>query len=122
MRAVLLTQHDPADLLQVVKDYAVPEPGDGEVRIRVRAAALNRVDAWVRIGWPGIKLALPHILGADAAGEIDKLGPGVTDWAEGDRVVIDPSLSCGRCEYCRRGQQNLCDQFKIKGEDASGTY
>jgi NADPH:quinone reductase-like Zn-dependent oxidoreductase len=122
MRAVLLTQHGPADLLQVVTDYPVPEPGEGEVRIRVRAASLNRVDAWVRNGWPGIKLPLPHILGADAAGEIDKLGAGVTDWAVGDRVVIDPSLSCGRCEYCRRGQQNMCDQFKIVGEDATGTY
>jgi NADPH:quinone reductase-like Zn-dependent oxidoreductase len=122
MRAVLLEQHGPADNLKYVKDYPVPEPGAGEVRVRVRAAALNRLDLWVRSGWPGIKLPLPHILGADAAGDIDKLGPGVEGWAVGERVVIDPSVSCGRCEYCRSGRQNLCSHFKILGEDTSGTY
>jgi NADPH:quinone reductase-like Zn-dependent oxidoreductase len=122
MRAVLLEQHGPADNLKYVKDYPVPEPGTGEVRVRVRAAALNRLDLWVRNGWPGIKLPLPHILGADAAGDIDKLGPGVEGWAVGERVVIDPSVSCGRCECCRSGRQNLCNQFKILGEDTSGTY
>src|SRR5207237_7383242 len=97
MRAVLLDQHGPADNLRYVTDYPVPEPGDGEVRVRVRAAALNRLDIWVRNGWPGIKLELPHILGADAAGDVDKVGPGVTGWNPGDRAVIDPSVSCGRC-------------------------
>lgn len=122
MRAVLLEQHGPAEYLKYVDDYPIPEPGTGEVRIRVRVAGLNRVDVWVRNGWPGIKLPLPHILGADAAGDIDKVGPGVEGWAFGERAVIDPSVSCGRCEYCQSGRQNLCNQFKILGEDTSGTY
>ncbi len=122
MRAILLEQHGPAENLRFVTDHPAPEPGPGEVRVRVRAAALNRLDIWVRNGWPGIKLPLPHIPGADAAGDVDKVGPGVTGWNPGDRVVIDPSVSCGRCEYCLSGRQNLCDQFKILGEDASGTY
>jgi NADPH:quinone reductase-like Zn-dependent oxidoreductase len=92
------------------------------VRVRVRAAALNRLDVWVRNGWPGLKLPMPHILGADAAGEIEALGAGVTGWAVGDRVCLDPSLSCGQCEACRAGRENLCDTFAIKGEHTSGTY
>ncbi len=122
MRAILLDQHGSAENLRFVADYPVPEPGNGEVRVRVRAAALNRLDIWVRNGWPGIKLELPHILGADAAGDVDKVGPGVTGWNPGDRVVVDPGVSCGCCEYCRSGRQNLCEQFKILGEDTTGTY
>ena len=63
MRAILLEQHGPAENLHLVDNLPVPEPGAGEVRIRVRAAALNRVDVWTRNGWPGMKLTLPHILG-----------------------------------------------------------
>lgn len=122
MRAILLEQHGSADNLRYVTDHPTPEPGAGEVRIRVHAAALNRLDVWVRNGWPGIKLPLPHIPGADAAGEIDALGADVTGWQVGDRVCIDPSLSCGQCEFCRSGRENLCNSFKIKGEDTTGTY
>jgi NADPH:quinone reductase-like Zn-dependent oxidoreductase len=122
MRAILLDQHGSVENLRFVTDYPVPEPGPAEVRVRVRAAALNRLDIWVRNGWPGIKLLLPHILGADAAGDVDKIGVGVTGWSPGERVVVDPSLSCGQCDYCLGGRQNLCDQFKILGEDTSGTY
>ncbi len=71
--------------------------------------------------WPGIKLPLPHIPGADAAGDIDKLGEGVVGWNVGDRVVIDPGISCGHCEFCRSGHENLCPEFKIMGEDIRGT-
>src|SRR5258707_4774500 len=122
MRAILLVQHGPAENLRLAEDLPVPEPGAGEVRIRVRAAALNRVDVFVRNGWPGIKLTLPHILGADAAGDVDKVGPGVTDWKAGDHVVIDPGMSCGHCEFCRSGRENLCNDFKIMGEETSGSY
>ncbi len=122
MRAILLPEHGSADHLVYRTDYPIPEPGAGEVRIRVRAAALNRLDIWVRNGWPGIKLPLPHILGADAAGDIDAVGDGVSGWAVGDRVVIDPTLSCGVCEFCRAGHQNLCETGGIMGETSSGTY
>lgn len=122
MRAILLSQHGSAENLNYVTNQPIPEPRPGEVRIRVRAAALNRLDVWVRNGWPGIKLPLPHILGADAAGDIDALGEGVLGWAVGDRVVIDPTLSCGACEFCRAGHENLCEVGGIKGENTSGTY
>ena len=122
MRAIVFDQHGSADNLRLATDLPIPEPGEGEVRLRLHAAALNRLDIWVRNGWPGMKLALPHIPGADGAGQIDKIGIGVTGWAVGDRVVIDPRLSCGRCEACRSGKQNLCDQFSILGEHKPGTY
>ncbi len=121
MKAVILPEHGPVENLRYVTDFPVPEPGPGEVRLRVRASALNALDLFVREGWPGLKLEMPHILGADAAGEIDALGEGVTDWAVGDRVAVDPSLSCGKCAFCRAGQQNLCPHFGILGEDARGT-
>src|SRR5436190_6832823 len=107
MRAVVFEQHGPAENLHAA-DLPVPEPQAGEVRVRVKAAALNRLDIWVRNGWPGIKVPLPHVTGSDAAGDIDNTGPGVTAWNVGDRVAIDPSLSCGQCEYCLSGRQNLC--------------
>jgi len=122
MRAILLTEHGGADKLTYVTDHPTPQPGADQVRVRVHAAALNRLDIWVREGWPGLKLPMPHIPGADAAGVIDALGADVTGWQIGDRVVIDPTMSCGRCEFCRAGQQNRCPFGGIMGEDTSGTF
>jgi NADPH:quinone reductase-like Zn-dependent oxidoreductase len=124
MRAVLFSEHGSADVLHYIADHPTPEPKPGEVRLRVRAAALNRLDIWVREGWPGLKLPLPSIPGADAAGDIDALGTGVTGWEVGTPVVIDPMLSCGVCEMCLAGRQNLCRTAGsgIIGEDSSGTY
>ena len=122
MRAVLFHEHGPADTLQLVTDQPIPEPGPGEVRIHVKAAALNYLDIWVRNGWPGIRLAYPHIPGADAAGVIDAVGDGVSGWSAGDRVGIDPTLSCGQCSFCRSGWQNRCVDFAILGEHVPGTY
>jgi NADPH:quinone reductase-like Zn-dependent oxidoreductase len=126
MRAILLPEHGPAENMVYTTTHPIPEPGAGEVRVRVFAAALNRLDLWVRNGWPGLKLPMPHIPGADAAGQIDALGTGVLSgtngWNVGDRVVIDPTISCGHCEFCLAGQQNLCENGGIMGEDSSGTY
>ncbi len=121
MKAVILPAHGPAENLQYVTDFPDPTPGPGEVRLRVGASSLNRLDLFVREGWPGLQLEMPHILGADAAGTVESLGEGVMGWAVGDRAVIDPSVSCGRCEYCRAGQQNLCVDFSILGEHRRGS-
>jgi NADPH:quinone reductase-like Zn-dependent oxidoreductase len=122
MQAVLLHEHGSEEQLQVVTDHPVPAPGPGEVRVKVAAVALNYLDIWVRNGWPGIKLDYPHILGADASGTIDALGAGVTGWQVGDRVALDPTVSCGGCAYCRSGRENMCVEFAILGEHTSGTY
>lgn len=103
-------------------DFPTPEPGPGEVLIRLRAAALNRMDVMVRNGWPGLKLELPHINGADGAGEVAALGDGADGLAIGDPVVINPNLGCGECEYCLSGRDNLCRDWRLLGETVRGTY
>jgi NADPH:quinone reductase-like Zn-dependent oxidoreductase len=90
--------------------------------VRLAAAALNRLDVWVREGWPGIKLSYPHIPGADGAGEIAALGPGVHGPQVGERVVINSNLSCDMCEFCQAGYQNRCRSWELLGETRSGTY
>lgn len=121
MRAALIREHGDLEKVEIAA-LPVPEPGPGEVRLRVRAAALNYLDIWVRNGWPGIKLSYPHILGADAAGTIDALGEGVQDWEIGARVAVDPTISCGECEFCRAGWENRCVRFRLMGEHVSGTF
>ncbi len=121
MKAVFFNQHGGPEVLEY-QDIPTPEPGPGQVQVRLKAAALNRLDIWVRQGWPGIKLQYPHIPGADGAGEISALGEGVTGWAIGDRVLIDANLSCGRCEYCVAGLDNRCRDWQLLGETVNGTY
>ena len=102
-------------------ELPAPEPGPGEVQVHLHASSVNRLDLWVREGWPGLKLPLPHIPGADGAGEISAVGDGV-DITIGQRVVINPSLSCGACERCLAGMDNLCSSWHLLGETMSGTY
>ena len=82
MRAAVFYEHGNLDVIQVVDDLpAPPEPGYGEVRLRMRAAALNRLDLFVRVGWKGLELRLPHITGSDGAGVVDAVGAGVSNLA-----------------------------------------
>ena len=106
----------------MVADYPDPVPGPDQVVVRIHAAALNRLDLFVRSGIPTLKLTLPHILGADAAGHIDAVGSDVTDLEVGDRVVVNPGISCGRCEYCLKGEDSECVDYRILGEHLPGTY
>lgn len=121
MKAVLFETHGGPDVLEYA-DFPTPEPGPGQVLVSLKAAALNHLDLFVRAGWPGIKLEYPHIPGADGAGEVAAIGPGVTQWAAGDRVVINSNLSCGVCEWCRAGKDNLCRYWGLLGETRRGTY
>ena len=121
MKVVSFSHHGGPEVLQY-GDLPDPQPSAGDVLVRLHTAGLNRLDVWVRSGWPGIKLAYPHIPGADGAGEIAALGPGVTGWNIGDRVVINSNLSCGCCEFCQAGQDNRCVQWGLLGETRSGTY
>lgn len=97
-----------------------PTPGDGEVRVRVRAVALNHLDLWTLRGLPGLDLPLPHVGGSDVAGVVESLGPGVEGWEPGRRVVVNPALWCGECEWCRAGDHPLCPKFRILGEHVAG--
>ncbi len=121
MKAVLFHEHGGPEVLNY-EEFLTPEPGPGEVLVMLKAAALNRLDLWVRNGWPGIKLEYPHIPGADGAGRVAALGEGVDEWQIGDDVVIDGNLSCGKCAYCLAGKDNLCKDWHLLGETVRGTY
>lgn len=121
MRAGLFHQHGGPEVLRV-EDVPAPEPGPGEVLVRVKAAALNHLDLWVRDGWDGLKLPLPHIGGSDVAGTVERLGPGVAGVAAGERVAINPGLSCWQCDLCRAGEDSLCKEYRILGEHTAGGF
>jgi NADPH:quinone reductase-like Zn-dependent oxidoreductase len=116
-----LVFHEHGDLEQLVYTDA-PEPvvGPHEALVQVKAVALNRLDLWVRKGIPGLRLPLPHIGGADVAGVVAAVGDEVDGTLVGRRVVINPALACGVCEFCIAGQQSLCVDFKIFGEHTPG--
>ncbi len=121
MRALGFHEHGDVKNLQIV-DLPTPKPGPGEVRVRVHFAALNRLDLFVLKGWKGLELAKPHVGGSDIAGVVDALGEGVTNWAQGDRVVVYPDLSCGTCAACRRGDIPLCLKHRLLGEHERGGF
>lgn len=121
MQAIYFTKHGGSAVLKF-GNLPIPEPSAGHVRVRLHSAALNRLDIWVREGWPGIDLEYPFIPGADGAGEVDAVGSGVSEWSPGIRVVINPNLSCGVCEYCMSGFENRCKDWGLLGETRSGTY
>jgi len=101
-------------------DVPTPSAGPGEVLVRVRAAALNHLDLFVREGLPQLKLTFPFWTGSDVAGEVAEPGPGVTEWRPGERVGVNPTLTCGKCEYCLQGDDSLCVTFGILGEHVHG--
>ncbi len=121
MKAIGFRKHGGPEVLEVL-ELPVPEPRAREVRIKVRAVALNHLDVWVRTGWPGLKVALPHVLGSDIAGVVDAVGAEVTDVKVGSDVVVNPGLSCGVCERCLSGADNLCREYAILGEHVAGGY
>ncbi len=127
--AVVLREHGGPEVL-VRETIDLPEPGPREVRVRVRAVAMNHLDLWVRRGLPNLRLEYPHRLGADVVGEVDAVGPGARSAPgspspgprPGDRVVVSPGVSCGVCERCLSGQDHLCRKYGILGEHLSGGY
>ena len=110
MKALLLRKHGGLEELQVVSDHPVPAAAEGHVVIRVGASSFNYHDVFTVRGMPGIKVPLPVVVGLDMAGEITELGAGVTGWAIGDRVLVNPlnkkkglmgeMLDGGMAQYC----------------------
>jgi NADPH:quinone reductase-like Zn-dependent oxidoreductase len=119
MKALYFEKHGGNEVLQF-GERPVPEPGPGEVRVAIRAAAMNHLDIFVRDGIPDVPL--PQIPGADGAGVVDALGAGVQGLSVGQRVLVQPGLYCTACEFCRRGEQSLCVTFGIVGEHVAGTF
>ncbi len=123
MKAAFFRTHGGPEVMEYGA-LPAPQPGAGEVLVQIKAAAMNRVDKWVRDGWPGLKLELPHIPGSDGAGVVAEVGPGRPPGSPlqpGDRVVINTSVGCGTCDFCAAGQDNLCSQWHLLGETTRGT-
>lgn len=120
MKAAVLTSHGGAEVVDYVTDLPAPEVGAGEVRVRIKAAALNRLDLWVRAGWRGLELDFPHVICADGAGIVDAIGTGVTRFAPGDPVCIDPTIVPPDDPALQTGLENQT-RIAILGEHHSGT-
>jgi NADPH:quinone reductase-like Zn-dependent oxidoreductase len=120
-QAMVLTRHGGPDVLERA-EVDLGELGAGEVRVRVKAIGVNHLDMWVRRGGPAFKLAYPHRLGSDIAGEVEALGPGARGAEVGQRVLLQPGLSCGVCAACLDGRDNQCRRYRILGENTQGGY
>ena len=124
MKAVYMTEHGGADVLQY-GDMPEPEIGPNDVKIRVRAASLNRLDVYSRAGVRGTRrrnFDTPHILGGDAAGEIVEVGSEVRGHETGQRVVVNPRMTCNQCRWCSAGQDEFCENSGMLGSSRRGSY
>ena len=119
LKALYFQEHGELDVVRF-GEVPDPKPSSGQVLVKVRACALNHLDVWVRRGWPGLKLAMPHWCGADVAGEIAEVGAGVSSWKKGDRVVVDPGINKLEDEFTRRGEDSVSPGYAILGEQVRG--
>jgi NADPH:quinone reductase-like Zn-dependent oxidoreductase len=123
VKALTISAHGGLDALVFRDDVAMPELATtGDVRVRLSAAALNHLDLFVVKGLPGVTIVPPWILGGDGTGVIESVGTDVRNVALGDRVVINPGISCHVCEYCNAGEHSLCVKFALLGEHRPGTF
>lgn len=116
MRAVFYRTFGPPEVIEE-GELPTPEPGPGEVRLRVLATALNHLDVWNRAETS--EIPMPHVGGSDVVGVVDAVGRGVR-LPLGIRGVLNPSLWCGRCRFCRRGEEATCKTFGIIGSETNG--
>jgi NADPH:quinone reductase-like Zn-dependent oxidoreductase len=121
MKAIRFHEHGGPEVLKY-EDAPDPKISADEVLVRVKACALNHLDIFVRDGVPGWRIPLPHIVGADISGEVAEVGPLVTRVKPGDRVLLSPGVSCGKCEMCFKGMDSACRDFTIMGVFVDGGY
>ena len=114
MKAIRFQQHGGPEVLKYA-DAPDPVVRPNEVLVRVRACALNHLDLFVRQGIPGVPIPLPHIPGSDVAGEIAQIGGEVSTVRVGQKVVLAPGITCGKCAACLAGLDNRCRQFTNLG-------
>lgn len=119
MKAIIYDKQGGPEVLQY-KEVADPQIGSYEVLVRVRACALNHLDLWLRMGGPNLKVPLPHIPGSDIAGEVAGVGDKVTNVKIGERVMLQPGISCGQCANCLRGQDSMCPSYTLFGQGVDG--
>jgi NADPH:quinone reductase-like Zn-dependent oxidoreductase len=121
VKALVMRAHGDLSNLSVGDVPEPPPPEARQVTVRVKAAGINHLDLWTLRGLPGISLSFPHVLGGDAAGIVERVGSDVTSVQPGDRVMINPGISCQRCDYCLAGEQSLCVDYRLLGEHVPGT-
>jgi NADPH:quinone reductase-like Zn-dependent oxidoreductase len=114
VKAIVFEKHGGPDVLRYV-DAPDPVINANEVLVHVKACALNHLDLWVRRGLPGVAIPLPHIPGSDVAGEVAEVGAGVTTVRPGQKVVLAPGVTCGKCQACISGHDNRCRSFTNLG-------
>jgi NADPH:quinone reductase-like Zn-dependent oxidoreductase len=121
MLAIAIRSHGGPEVVRVDD---VPRPaiaGPDDVVVSLKAAALNHLDLFVVHGMPGNSPAFPHVLGADGAGVVEAVGSAVTRVKPGDRVLLNPGVSCQACAFCLAGEQSLCTTYRLLGEHLPGT-
>ncbi len=119
--AIIRSTGGPETVLVADVHRPVPELPD-DVVVAVKAAALNHLDLFVVRGLPGAAPRFPHVLGADGAGVVEAVGKAVDDVHVGDRVLLNPGVSCQTCTYCRSGEHSLCTTYRLLGEHLPGTF
>jgi 2-desacetyl-2-hydroxyethyl bacteriochlorophyllide A dehydrogenase len=121
MKAVLFREHGGPEVLSY-EDLPEPMIGPEDVRVRVKACALNHLDIWIRQGNPAYPMTLPHVPGSDAAGIVEQVGGHVDSVTVGQRVFVSPGLSCWKCDQCLAGRDNLCRSYGLVGAKTHGSY
>ena len=121
MKAAYLEGHGGNAVVRV-GERPLPARGPGQVRLRLHAATLNRVDLYMRDSGAGITHRLPQIMGVDGAGVIDEVDADETQLEVGQRALLHPGVACGRCEFCLRGDDVLCARMQILGEQRDGSF
>jgi len=122
VRGLTISAHGGLDRIELRDDLPVPElRHDTDVRVRIRAAAINHLDLFVVGGLPNVRITPPWILGSDGMGVVDSVGSAVTSVSPGDTVLLNPGISDRSCAYCLAGEQPLCPNFHILGEQRPGT-
>ena len=122
MRALTISAHGGPERIEVRDDVPAPVLRERtDVRIRVRAAALNHLDLFAIAGLPGATLVPPQIVGTDATGVVEEIGPDVRTVSVGDVVIVNPGISDRTCAFCREGEHPLCVKFRVLGEHLPGT-
>jgi NADPH:quinone reductase-like Zn-dependent oxidoreductase len=121
VKAVVFERPGGPEVLEL-RELPDPRPAADEVLLQVRACGINHLDLWVRAGTLGLEIEMPHVLGCDIAGEALAVGPAVRHVKPGDRVLVLPTLSCGVCQACMAGDDNLCRSYDLIGRRRNGGY
>ncbi|MBI1909656.1 MAG: zinc-binding dehydrogenase [Deltaproteobacteria bacterium] len=122
MKAIIFDEPGGLEKLKYVEDFPTPEPKAGEVLLKVKASSLNHLDIWIRNGIAAYGTTFPHISGCDISGVIEKTAGGASHWKKGDEVLIYPGITCGICEACESGRENLCKGYTIIGAGTNGGF